>query len=381
MTTARIPQESWEVLWLLFSVMTLDPVRQVEILGDLPSEIIATEIDLHDSPAYQFMECIRAIGGSWVDKFEQCLLAQELFDLNMTSNCPCTYESFMEHTDWRRMRELAPLVLQEAGLDLWPEPYIVNFDDYTEVLPWSGSGFCKAEHSSGYSIKSTDWITFANCWEKASRERATEAGFETHPSRRELWIKRQNIERITDRAIVYLERRIRGRLTRSYRDFLLATRGQVDTYSLAGLEHSIFFSPESVVRFNENKPKHFDTWFPAMWGANYLFIDEDYFDYRNQFSHAFIGHLLDSALLIGRLKDEQSLLLIPLVVTADGEWEAWRFGPTIGAVRYPSFAHLIRDIALQDIAPQIEADITLWRNRELIFKDYCTKYISLNAFF
>jgi hypothetical protein len=366
---------------MLFSVMTLDPARQVAILGGLPSILTATEKDLWDSPAGNLVECIREIGGSWVDQFEQCPRAQELIDFSRGTSFSTTHESFLEDADWLRLRKLAALTLQEAGLDIWPEPYAINFDEYTEVLPWPGSGSFvrQSKQSTGYSAKSTNWIAFADCWQKASRERAIEAGFETRPSRREQWIKRQNIERITDRAVVYLEKRIRGRLSRSYRDFLLATNGQVDTYSLAGSEHSTFFSPESVATFMERKPKHFDTWFSEMKGADYFFTEAEYFDYRNQSSHAFRGYLLDEAIMIGQVEEGQVLLLIPDVLTADGEWEAWRFGPSVGAIRSPSFAHLIRDIALQDIAPKIEADIALWRNRESMFKNYCTKYIFINA--
>ena len=53
------------------------------------------------------------------------------------------------------------------------------------------------------------------------------------------------------------------------------------------------------------------------------------------------GHLR-YALAISEIVDGYTTLLDPLVIDADGEWEAWDFGTKLpGAQRYASFAALL----------------------------------------
>ena len=65
------------------------------------------------------------------------------------------------------------------------------------------------------------------------------------------------------------------------------------------------------------------------------------------------GHML-YALQVGGEIDGYTILLNPLVVDRDGEWEAWDFGPkNPGAIRYRSFAEM-----LAAAAAEIEQDTT-----------------------
>jgi hypothetical protein len=71
--------------------------------------------------------------------------------------------------------------------------------------------------------------------------------------------------------------------------------------------------------------------------------EEDYFDYtRQDCAFAETSHLLHM-LAISDSEDSAVILLNPMVVWGDGEWEAWFFANWLpGAERYRSFAELMR---------------------------------------
>jgi HEAT repeat protein len=69
--------------------------------------------------------------------------------------------------------------------------------------------------------------------------------------------------------------------------------------------------------------------------------DEEYFDYSNANELDFRRTHLFAMLQVSNV-DDGVMLLNPLVVTPDGEWEAWFFANWIpGAYRYASFAHMM----------------------------------------
>jgi HEAT repeat protein len=68
-------------------------------------------------------------------------------------------------------------------------------------------------------------------------------------------------------------------------------------------------------------------------------MEKDYFDYANQDCAVFEIKHLAQALCISEIGDDAVVLLNPMVVWPDGEWETWFFSNSSpGATRYRSFA-------------------------------------------
>ncbi|MBE0617728.1 MAG: hypothetical protein IH608_07365 [Proteobacteria bacterium] len=64
-----------------------------------------------------------------------------------------------------------------------------------------------------------------------------------------------------------------------------------------------------------------------------------------KFRIAHIDHLIK----VGELEQGAVLLINPLEITADNEWEAWLLSPQVSARRYRSFAELAQHVAYQDV--------------------------------
>jgi hypothetical protein len=72
-------------------------------------------------------------------------------------------------------------------------------------------------------------------------------------------------------------------------------------------------------------------------------IEQDYFNYAQPDSASFEIKHLAQTLCISEVGDDAVLLLNPMVVWPDGEWEAWFFANWLpGAIRYRSFADWMR---------------------------------------
>jgi hypothetical protein len=71
---------------------------------------------------------------------------------------------------------------------------------------------------------------------------------------------------------------------------------------------------------------------------------------RPQPPNFFRWSYLDKLIKVGELEQGTVLLINPLEITADGEWEAWLLSPQLaGAFRYRSFAELMQTIAYQEV--------------------------------
>ncbi len=121
------PEDSAEVLWMLFSLLTIEPERILEILSD---ENALTE-DGPENLVYVIQD--RYVG--WLDEFEPCPRAQQLLDLAWSMGGEQSYESFMTGDDWKQLRVLAKLALEEAGLEPWPLPPHIDLGDFVEIVP------------------------------------------------------------------------------------------------------------------------------------------------------------------------------------------------------------------------------------------------------
>jgi hypothetical protein len=73
-------------------------------------------------------------------------------------------------------------------------------------------------------------------------------------------------------------------------------------------------------------------------------MEKDYFDYTNQDCAVFEIKHLAQALCISEIGDDAVVLLNPMVIWPDGEWETWFFSNSSpGATRYRSFADWMRE--------------------------------------
>jgi cell wall assembly regulator SMI1 len=143
-------------------------------------------------------------------------------------------------------------------------------------------------------------------------------------------------------AIASLESRLGVTLPPSYRTFLEATDGfrviSPFTYRLRPAADVDWFRVENqgwIETYNE--PTYYDN--PEMAEPT----DEEYFDYSNSNELNFRSNHLFAMLQISDT-DDGVMLLNPLAVTPDGEWEAWFFANWIpGANRYASFAHMMAE--------------------------------------
>lgn len=141
-------------------------------------------------------------------------------------------------------------------------------------------------------------------------------------------------------AINALESRIKVTLPPSYRAFLEATDGfrviSPFTHRLRSTADVDWFRVENQAWIETyNEPSIYDD--PDM----PVISDEEYFDYSKPEGLDLRRPHLFAMLQVSDV-DDGVMLLNPLVVTPDGEWEGWFFANWIpGAYRYASFAHMM----------------------------------------
>lgn len=134
--------------------------------------------------------------------------------------------------------------------------------------------------------------------------------------------------------IAAAEERLKIKLPPSFRTFLSACNG----WKFASDMTPIIRPVEKIRRFRK---EHKD-WYEAYhMGADEPLsaMEKDYFDYAKQDCVVFEIKHLAQALCISEICDDAVVLLNPMVIWPDGEWEAWFFSNSSpGATRYRSFA-------------------------------------------
>ena len=129
------------------------------------------------------------------------------------------------------------------------------------------------------------------------------------------------------------EARMKIKLPPSYRTFLSACNG----WKFAG-EMTPIIRPVEKIRWFRKEHKD---WYEAyqMSAEPLAVMEKDYFDYANQDCAVFEIKHLAQALCISEIGDDAVVLLNPMVIWPDGEWETWFFSNSSpGATRYRSFA-------------------------------------------
>jgi SMI1 / KNR4 family (SUKH-1) len=136
-----------------------------------------------------------------------------------------------------------------------------------------------------------------------------------------------------------LESRLNVKLPPSYKQFLKVANG-------CGNEWCRLNPVDEVVFLRENEPELANCYQHEI-GAEPSVTDELYFVYgeKQDCCHVRFEYLVNALQIsneIGGLFSQVYLLLIPEVISATGEWEAWHFGPKFpGAFRYQSFEDMI----------------------------------------
>jgi len=129
------------------------------------------------------------------------------------------------------------------------------------------------------------------------------------------------------------EERLKIKLPPSYRTFLSACNG-----CEIGSEIPLIIRPVEKIRWFRKEHKD---WYEAyeMSAEPLSVMEKDYFDYANQDCSEFEIKHFAKALCISEIRDDAVVLLNPMVVWPDGEWETWFFSNSNpGADRYHSFA-------------------------------------------
>jgi hypothetical protein len=141
----------------------------------------------------------------------------------------------------------------------------------------------------------------------------------------------------SEQQLVKAESKLKVKLPPSYRAFLSASNGwQISSGEL------VLRAVEDIRWFRK---EHKD-WYEAyqMTAEPLCVLEKDYFDYTKQDCAVFDIKHFAQTLCISEIADDAVLLLNPMVVWPDGEWETWFFSNSSpGATRYRSFADWIND--------------------------------------
>lgn len=137
----------------------------------------------------------------------------------------------------------------------------------------------------------------------------------------------------SEAQLAAMEERLKIKLPLSYRTFLSASNG----WRFAS-EMTPVIRPVEKIRWFRKEHKD---WYEAyqMSAEPLSVMEKDYFDYANQDCVVFEIKHLAQTLCISEIGDEAVVLLNPMVIWPDGEWETWFFSNSSpGATRYHSFA-------------------------------------------
>jgi HEAT repeat protein len=182
-----------------------------------------------------------------------------------------------------------------------------------------------------------EWRAFLQQWSDEWLE--TDTKFPTAVRKRR-WL---GYDPATEDQIERVETRLGYRLPPSYRAFLLTSNGWRLTSPMVKR-----LRPVSAIRWLlEEEPGRFELELPTEDEAPLQGpTAEEYYSYTQEFSVFADPQHFRKLLTIADPIEGDSLIYVlnPEAVTEDGEWEAWEdahWNP--GSVRYPSFAHLMRN--------------------------------------
>jgi len=145
----------------------------------------------------------------------------------------------------------------------------------------------------------------------------------------------------TESELLKVETKLKVTLPPSYRSFLSMTNGLENASETVPILKPV----EKLEWFGREHREWSQAYTVPMQGMELpLPAERDYFDYSSEHRGSFDTKHLAQTLCISEVEDSGVLLLNPMVVWPDGEWEAWFFANWVpGAIRYRSFAEWLRN--------------------------------------
>jgi hypothetical protein len=129
------PKDSADVMWLLLSLLILPVEKQIEVIGGIPAKGDLLTREFSRNNAALLLRALEEFSVSWSDEFEpSCSAAKQLVDIVSTMSSEQCLDSFLDGSEWRRLRKLASEALREVGLEPHPVPQRLDLADYVEVL-------------------------------------------------------------------------------------------------------------------------------------------------------------------------------------------------------------------------------------------------------
>jgi len=143
----------------------------------------------------------------------------------------------------------------------------------------------------------------------------------------------------SEEHLLAAEKRLKVKLPPSYRAFLGASNGWRNSSRAVPV-----LRPVENIRWFKIEHRDWIQAFDPMQSAEPILpAERDYFNYSEEDSVNFDVKHLAHTLCISEVGDSAVLLLNPMVVWPDGEWEVWFFANWLpGATRYRSFADWMR---------------------------------------
>jgi hypothetical protein len=144
----------------------------------------------------------------------------------------------------------------------------------------------------------------------------------------------------SEEQLLKAEGRLKIKLPPSYRAFLAASNG----WQNASREVPVLKPIEKIRWFKREHREWVQAYLDPMQGRDAILpAEQDYFNYAEGDTVNFDVKHLAQTLCISEVGDSAVLLLNPMVIWPDGEWEAWLFANWLpGACRYRSFADWMR---------------------------------------
>jgi hypothetical protein len=192
--------------------------------------------------------------------------------------------------------------------------------------------------SSGYSGNAADMAQFIQCWSGLAGSPAPTANSADAASLQ----KRQQ--------------QLSVALPRSYTDFMAAGGDGLRQFINVEAKTNppiYFLKPGEIDQFLLRNPQDAKAWSDPDGAPD---DDRQAGIYDNtQDSVTFRRKYVNSLIVVGQEQDGGFYLLNPKVTLADGEWEAWFLAPDLpGALRFPSFAHLLRYLYRSDMNDKVQ---------------------------
>jgi HEAT repeat protein len=158
----------------------------------------------------------------------------------------------------------------------------------------------------------------------------------------------------TEEELEKTEAKLKVPLPPSYRAFLLASNG----WGKGSFEMGQLRAANAIGWFRKLHPQWLSAYVETNAGLDVPPIrDSDYFDYERVDSiHIDVSHLKQT-LCISEGGDDAVLLLNPMVVWPEGEWEVWLFSNSLpGAQRFRSFADWMQHELARKVAEPFHHD-------------------------